>query len=754
MKSVHRIIAFGLLILSAFAAGARGQDLDAALRFEHGSSGLDGWGGGPPQTLHFDSTVVHGGNGAARLERDADSPNSFSALTRQLPLDVAGEWIELHGFLRTEGVTDFAGLWMREDGPAGVLQFDNMQGRGLRGTTDWTEYSIRLPLDENARSLFFGVLVGGEGKVWADDLRLLVDGIPYEQAPKREIEPTVIETDSTFDGGSGIAISSISDAQAEHLAVLARVWGFLKYHHPRIAGGELHWDYELFRIMPEILEASDTESRNHILSEWVMNVGVPESCDPCATPPEDVHLLPEIDWIRNAELLGPELSGQLQQIYENRFAGPEQFYISQVQGVGNPRFEHEPPYAEQRPPDAGYRLLALMRLWNMAEYWFPYRDQIDDDWRLVLSEFLPRFVEAESWDAYRLELLAFISRIGDTHANIWSELSVRPPRGDCHLPIHLRFVEGEATVTSVVTEEENGGFSLEVGDVVESIDGRPVEALVEEWTPYYSASNATTRLRDIARYLPRGDCGKTSLVVRRRDASHTISAERVPDADRRPASHDRPGDTFQLLSPDVAYLKLSSVSAEDIDAYLERAQGTHGMIIDIRNYPSEFVVFALGTRLVNEPTEFARFTVGNVSNPGAFSWTQPLVLQPASPGYDGKIVILVDESSLSQAEYTAMAFRASPNAVVVGSTTAAADGNISQIPLPGGISTLFSGIGVFYPDKTPTQRIGIVPDIVATPTIEGIRAGRDEVLETAVRHVLGPEMDEETIRRMAARDRE
>ena len=53
--------------------------------------------------------------------------------------------------------------------------------------------------------------------------------------------------------------------------------------------------------------------------------------------------------------------------------------------------------------------------------------------------------------------------------------------------------------------------------------------------------------------------------------------------------------------------------------------------------------------------------------------------------------MLVDEMSLSQAEYTAMAFRVAPQAIVVGSTTAGADGNVSPIRLPGGLITMISG---------------------------------------------------------------
>ena len=72
-----------------------------------------------------------------------------------------------------------------------------------------------------------------------------------------------------------------------------------------------------------------------------------------------------------------------------------------------------------------------------------------------------------------------------------------------------------------------------------------------------------------------------------------------------------------------------------------------------------------------------------------------------------------------------MAFRAVTGATVVGSTTAGADENISELQLPGGLCTMISGIGVFYPDKRPTQRIGIIPDVHASPT-HGRHSGQAE----------------------------
>ena len=61
---------------------------------------------------------------------------------------------------------------------------------------------------------------------------------------------------------------------------------------------------------------------------------------------------------------------------------------------------------------------------------------------------------------------------------------------------------------------------------------------------------------------------------------------------------------------------------------------------------------------------------------------------------------------------------------------------------------MISGIGVFYPDRRPTQRAGILPDVEMRPTIAGIRDGRDEVLEEAVRRIVGLPVSTEEIKKM------
>ncbi|MGD0437184.1 MAG: CHAT domain-containing protein [Bryobacteraceae bacterium] len=191
------------------AQGVDRSQLATILNFEAGPAGGSsrgaprGWLGGPQETIFMDDKIVHSGKWAVRLERDensvdangASSADKFSVITIAIPIDFTGTRVELRGFLKTEEVSKFAGLWMREDGDGGAIEFDNMESRHLRGTHEWTEYSIALPLRSEAKQLVFGVLIMGVGKTWADDLQLLVDGNPIWNAPKVEQPKRILDLD-------------------------------------------------------------------------------------------------------------------------------------------------------------------------------------------------------------------------------------------------------------------------------------------------------------------------------------------------------------------------------------------------------------------------------------------------------------------------------------------------------------------------------------------------------------------------------
>jgi hypothetical protein len=91
----------------------------------------------------------------------------FGTLMQQFRADnYLGKRVRLSGSLKTDGLQDWAGLWMRVNKGNLVIAFDNMQGRVLKGTHDWKDYEVVLDVPRDATDISFGVLLQGSGSVW------------------------------------------------------------------------------------------------------------------------------------------------------------------------------------------------------------------------------------------------------------------------------------------------------------------------------------------------------------------------------------------------------------------------------------------------------------------------------------------------------------------------------------------------------------------------------------------------------------
>ncbi|NML67156.1 peptidase S41 [Hymenobacter sp. RP-2-7] len=741
------LLAIPLLVLAAL--GSHGQPAPTALNldFEQVNPRTHrplGWTA-PTQNGYLmaaDSVTRHGGRYALRLQSPSAvrKAGEFGVATWQLPANFWGKRITLTGFLKTDQVQNgFASMWLRVNNDEGTIAFDNMANQQVQGTTDWTEYSITLPLADEARVIYFGLILPATGTAWLDDLSLTVDNKPLTKAAAKAIPYYKAEKDTAFRRGSGIELEKLSELQTTNLALLGRVWGFAKYYHPAVARGDYNFDAELLRVLPKVLAAPSPAENSAVLSTWLAGLGPVPPCRGCREPAaKDVRLQPDLAWLTDTRQLSPALSQQLVQLRQNRNQGPH-YYIRPAPFVSNPLFAHEEAYASQTAPDAGLRLLALFRYWNMVEYFFPYRYAIGEDWQQVLPQVLPQVVAARSAEQYRLAMLALIARIHDTHANIYGDKVLEQYKGLYQAPLWLRFVDGQATVAGYYDATLGPATTLKPGDVVVQVEGQPVADLVKARRPITPASNEPTQLRNIARDLLRGPTKQVSLVVRRAGREFPVTVDRWPlsqlnlNLGVRYNTLDPKASPWKLLPGNVGYLALGTLHLAELPGIMAQAQGTKGLVIDLRNYPAEFVLQTLGKYLVSKPTPFGRFSGPDVTYPGVFRLSPVQYLAAGrGPVYPGKVIILVDEVTQSQAEYTALALRTIPRATVVGSTTAGADGDISSIVLPGNVQTYISGLGVYYADGRETQRIGIVPGVEVPPTIKGLSEGRDEVLERAV----------------------
>ena len=112
-----------------------------------------------------------------------------SAYTRgEFPTaDAAGHHVRFSGWIRTEDVSDFAGLYWGAYAQAGVLAFDNMEHQNAKGTRGWQRYALELDVPANADHVEFGTLMAGTGKAWFDSLGVEIDGKPWSNPSRLDL---------------------------------------------------------------------------------------------------------------------------------------------------------------------------------------------------------------------------------------------------------------------------------------------------------------------------------------------------------------------------------------------------------------------------------------------------------------------------------------------------------------------------------------------------------------------------------------
>ncbi|WP_354580858.1 S41 family peptidase [Hymenobacter sp. UYP22] len=443
-----------------------------------------------------------------------------------------------------------------------------------------------------------------------------------------------------------------------------------------------------------------------------------------------MHSVPDLRWIRGSRLFTPALRRQLAFIQANRYQD-EPYYVGKAP-AGNAVFPHEEAYADQRCPDTALRILALCRFWNMVEYFSPYKDLTKPDWTRVLSDLLPLFVAADTPLRYRHAVLVLAGRLQDGHATLAPDPLLEQEMGTYLVPAAVQFIGQQVVVQRVRPDAPS---PLKPGDIITHVKGQPVAELVRQRLPETPGSNRAARLRQIAREMLFSPAPELALAIIRDGQPLRVVAPSRLIATLPPVPRAIADSMYRLLTPTIGYIDMAQIRKQKLPRMMQALRQTQGIVVDLRNYPGDFVPHELASYFLAQPTLFAQYSQFDSRFPGRFLTSEPDTLLPrpgAERPYTGQLVVLVNATTLSLGEFTAMALRATPHCTILGSQTAGADGNRTRIVLPGGLVTGMSGLGVFYPNGRPTQGVGIVPDVVLSPTPAGFRDGRDELRERAV----------------------
>jgi C-terminal processing protease CtpA/Prc len=318
--------------------------------------------------------------------------------------------------------------------------------------------------------------------------------------------------------------------------------------------------------------------------------------------------------------------------------------------------------------------------------------------------------------------------------------------------VSLRWIEDQPVVTRILDANVATTMGIEVGDVIVSIEGEEVGRRVAEISKYVSASTPQALMRRVCSLLLAGPENSTIRVKVRKAGGELKEVELARKGSSRQQRGEREGAIFRLLEGNIGYADLDRLSAGMVDEMFEKFRETRAIIFDMRGYPNG-TAWVIAPRLSQKKSpiaaQFRRPIVmypegeaGDVEQVATYSFSQRIPAGNEERVYDKPTIMLIDERTISQAEHTGLFLLAANGTRFIGTPSNGANGDVTSFIVPGGIRVSMTGHDVRHADGRQLQRIGLKPDITVAPTIAGIAAGRDEVLEFALKHLNGGDKTE------------
>jgi hypothetical protein len=532
----------------------------------------------------------------------------------------------------------------------------------------------------------------------------------------------------------------------EKLYYSCKVWGFVKYYHSEVSVCNVNWDSVLLSTLPTIFSATTFNQFNDALDTMLAAAGpmvISSSYFPDTIPIERKRNR-DWSWV-SSPMLRTDVRIQLDTIKNN-------FRPHPICWVKNNTFTSSYngylvfPYdslglnvnTATSFPDQNHRLLMFFKYWNIIRYFYPYNYVLDTTCDTTLFHYARRIANCPDAPSLFSLYLQIAQSLNDAHvyAYTYSTNYTIPPGAS--LPyLRLKFVEGKYVV--IKSNEPN----IYPGDVIISVDGRTPTQWEDSLNKFYSSGNLSVFHRSMCdRMLRRNIIGTNELVVVEDSlgVNHTYNVTTVSPTINPTFfySYYYPVDSigtlqWTTLPCDIGYVNMGNLSPSNVNTMYSELKHKSAIIFDLRNYP-QGTAWPIANLMFPNKLQFSKNLNPDVTYPGTYKWYNDYLGVNGNPTpYTGKIAILIDEQTQSQAEYSCMILEAMPNVIKIGSQTAGADGDVTYWKVSQDIRTGMSSAGIFYPNGDSTQRIGIVPDTVISPTRVAIRHKKDLVLEKALK---------------------
>jgi C-terminal processing protease CtpA/Prc len=355
---------------------------------------------------------------------------------------------------------------------------------------------------------------------------------------------------------------------------------------------------------------------------------------------------------------------------------------------------------------------------------------VKTNWPAALRTALTKAAADPDGTAFLATLQELVAALHDGHGN------VRGPAREAvyGLPILWDWIQEKLVVTRV----GDGADALKPGDVVLAVDGQAVADLFAARGKLVSAATPQWRRWRILSALRLGPIDPEVKLEVKTPAGkvHTVTLRRT--AAGAGLTEPRPAK-IEEIKPGIFYVDLDRVTDAEFTQAVPKLKEAKGILFDLRGYPSQISTTPIA-HLTDKAVTSARWNIPLVRLPDrkemAFTFSNWSV-QPKEPRFKARVAFLTDGRAISYAETYLGIIEHYKLAAIVGQATAGTNGNVNPFTLPGGYRVSWTGMKVLKHDGSRHHGVGILPTVPVTRSIQGVAAGKDEVLEKALEVVGG-----------------
>ena len=385
---------------------------------------------------------------------------------------------------------------------------------------------------------------------------------------------------------------------------------------------------------------------------------------------------------------------------------------------------------DPRPDTREARIAAVALIWGIQQHFQAELDPSDPEWTAALPAALDGAARATDPEDFRRVLRRLLAPLQDS----WTMGAARrdePPQR--FPPLSWAWIEDRLVITGAIRAIGAGTDAVRPGDVVATIGGRPAAEVLAEAESLVSAPPAARRWLALER-LAAGPAGSRLELTTGRSGAVTLTrdaAQPPPDTPLPAVAEPRPG---------VIYADLRRLSDEDLEKLLPRLAAARGIVFDLRG--ASDVSTVLLSHLADRTARSSNWQIPVVMLPDhrdvhwmSTFWT----IDPKPPRLRGKVAFLADGRSTHYSETLLAMVENYRWAEIVGEPSGGDNGSVDWTDLPGGWRVSWTAQRTLKHDGSRFHGAGVRPTVPAARTLQGIAAGRDEVVEKAVEVVGGAE---------------